>query len=222
MRAALRATDVTWAPVGADRSILEAILHARTDIAIWRRALSDKFAHWLDRVSSVGFDDIQLVGRASSVSDGLADRIENWRPHDVDACFAFADDVACLAHVFARLAKSDDIELRLEWVTDNACSRFHRDSTDIRLLATYVGPGTQFVLPPDDMRALAEQAQYPGPLNSVPNGAVALLKGKSAHHCGVLHRSPPIVGTGLRRILLCISQQTEMEACVAGSLRPRS
>lgn len=116
-------------------------------------------------------------------------------PATLDAIPALlAADMMALATRFAHLIDTPRIRLRLEVVTGDACRKWHRDYTDVRLVLTYLGPGTQF-------RRIDGTA-----IEHVPEQSVALFKGRLAPGCpGALeHRSPPIAGTGLRRLVLVL------------------
>lgn len=104
--------------------------------------------------------------------------------------------VTCLATRFAALMGCETVRVRLEGVTGNACRKVHADYTDLRLICTLAGPGTDYTLG-DDPDA---------PLLRVPTGAVALFKGLAfgTGHKPCLHRSPPIEGSGERRLVLVI------------------
>lgn len=97
---------------------------------------------------------------------------------------------------FAGLVRCDTVRLRLEGITGNACRKVHADYTDLRLICTLAGPGTEYTLGDDPE----------GPLLSIPTGAVALFKGRGfgPGHAACLHRSPPIEGTGASRLVLVI------------------
>lgn len=105
-----------------------------------------------------------------------------------------AADVMALATRFAAFIGKPRLRLRLEVITGDACRKWHRDYTDLRLVLTYLGPGTQFRLVDGDA------------IEQVPEQAAALFKGRLAASCaGTLeHRSPPIEGTGLRRLVLVL------------------
>ena len=110
---------------------------------------------------------------------------------------ALADDVVLLAARFARLMGCEEIELRLKLIDNDSCCKLHADYTDVRLLTTYGGRGTQFASgDPSDGEATWEIAA----------GDIALLKGWNFEegHDPCFHRSPPIAGTGQRRLLLAI------------------
>lgn len=107
-----------------------------------------------------------------------------------------AASIPVLAGRFAALMGCDTVRLRLEGIIGNACRKVHADYTDLRLICTLAGPGTQYALG-DDPDA---------PLEEVPTSAVALFKGRqfANGHAACLHRSPPIEGTGERRLVLVI------------------
>ncbi|MDM7956628.1 DUF1826 domain-containing protein [Blastomonas sp.] len=107
-----------------------------------------------------------------------------------------ATAITDLATRFAALMRCDTVRVRLEGVTGNACRKVHADYTDLRLICTLAGPGTDYTLG-DDPDA---------PLLRVATGAVALFKGHmfGPGHSACLHRSPPIEGSEERRLVLVI------------------
>lgn len=67
----------------------------------------------------------------------------------------------------------------------------------LRLLVTYAGPGTEWRVGDD------------GAINGLQAGDVAILKGRLLLDPPVvLHRSPPIAGCGIERVLLAIDPVT--------------
>jgi hypothetical protein len=107
-----------------------------------------------------------------------------------------AADIHSLVCRFAALTRSATVRLRLEAVEGDACRRYHADYTDIRLVTTYAGPGT------DIRQTPAEDA----PVTRIGTGDIALFKGKlfPGNPPVLLHRSPPIEGTGERRVVLVL------------------
>ena len=104
--------------------------------------------------------------------------------------------ISDLAQRFAALMQCDAVRVRVEGVTGNACRKVHADYTDVRLICTLAGPGTDYTLGDDP----------DGPLQRIPAGAVALFKGHEfgPGHKPCLHRSPPIEDSGERRLVLVI------------------
>src|SRR3989344_5468187 len=101
-----------------------------------------------------------------------------------------------LASRFASLMQCETVRVRLEGVTGNACRKVHADYTDLRLICTLAGPGTDYTLEDDP----------DGPLQRISAGLVGLFKGHEfgAGHKPCLHRSPPIEDSGERRLVLVI------------------
>ncbi len=115
------------------------------------------------------------------------------------------DDAAELGALYADVAETKKIRIRIEAIDDDGCSKFHCDNVTLRLLRTYVGPGAQWV--PLDRRedALRLQGLYEGPVHSIPTGALAFFfPGALSPLGGVAHRSPPIENTGVRRLIIVI------------------
>lgn len=104
-------------------------------------------------------------------------------------------DVVALAERFANLMDSNDVRVRVEGVTGNACTRMHADYTDVRLITTYAGPGTDYIEGDDTCCP-----------RRVPQGWVGLFKGHAygGGHAPCMHRSPPVADTGERRLVLVI------------------
>ncbi|MEC8288230.1 MAG: DUF1826 domain-containing protein, partial [Pseudomonadota bacterium] len=110
---------------------------------------------------------------------------------------------------FAAIVDDDYVDIRLETVTHNSCWKFHRDYVEARLLTTYLGPATEWVQPDYSEQALLEQMKYSGPIERMKTHHVSIFKGSClGTDSGVVHRSPPIAGTGQTRVLLCLNKQT--------------
>ncbi|MCD1623413.1 DUF1826 domain-containing protein [Citromicrobium bathyomarinum] len=109
---------------------------------------------------------------------------------------ALVEDIAMLATRLAALMLCEEVRLRLELVDDDSCRKLHADFTDLRLITTYAGRGTQFAC--DNVPG--------GEVWNIDAGDIALVKGWQfgEGHDPCLHRSPPIAGTGERRLLLAI------------------
>jgi hypothetical protein len=153
----------------------------------------------------------RLDGLMGDLNDGIrfegaADRVAGV----LERCAGpLADDIAGLVRRFAVLMRVDDIRLRLEIVTTNACTKWHVDYTDVRLVTTYAGAGTEY------------RDRENGPVERLTAGALGLFKGRlyGAGHATVPHRSPPIEGTGERRLVLVIdTPRPDLDDLAAASL----
>ncbi len=129
---------------------------------------------------------------------------------------ALLDDMASLVTLYADLLDCPHIGLRLEVTRQAMCLKFHIDRTGIRLLCTYLGPGTQWLQEEAVNRAAMTQ-QYASleafhhallrpnaVIQQAPTFAVVLLKGSAwqeNQQAGIVHRSPPNPSDSLRVLL---------------------
>jgi hypothetical protein len=207
---------VSHGRAGAEAAVLQTITDADCGIAIWQRPVEtsvQKQATALARSES-------LALRLSLTPAQLAEDVSTSLTASRAALGAMGDlleDIQRLAGHFAALASDVSaaraVTLRLEALHDDGCRRFHVDRVQLRLLCTYVGPGTEW-LPHDQV----DRAALPGHL---PNEAilrwgeprrlepfwVAILKGDlypGAAGRGQVHRSPPIAAGDAARLLLCL------------------
>ena len=122
-----------------------------------------------------------------------------------------AGDIHDLVSRFANITQSEFVDVRLERINHNSCWKFHRDNVEARLLTTYCGPATEWVPPLDAENALLQQKDFTGPIEALQGNDVAIFKGSgSGSGSGIVHRSPPIEGTGCTRLLLCLNQRSEI------------
>lgn len=178
---------------------LSSIHHPGCAAVIWRRRIDPAMQGWLDEVPPKRLPQARLIAPVGSVSDaayevcassGLADGLERaWLAHDI----------ARLASAFAGLIGVRHVRLRVEAVSGNACTRFHVDTVEARLICTYRGTGTQYGVSPD--------GREPSRVFTVPTGAPVMLRGTrwiGGAPVGLLYRSPPIAGTGETRLVLVV------------------
>jgi hypothetical protein len=116
-------------------------------------------------------------------------------------------DVGCQLQRFVTTTRAPLVALRLEAVADDACRRLHHDNVAQRLVCTYRGPGTEY-LPRAREDALGRErvAVPPRWLEQVPRFVAALFTGTRLPGARpILHRSPPVAGSGTVRLLLTIN-----------------
>lgn len=175
---------------GYDRASLDAIARPEAALAIWWRPLSDALR------SALAVLDLDAIGDLSVDvdADALLDGTLRDAGYPDPVATLLAGDVGLLLRRHAALTGEDRLRLRLEVIETDACRRFHADYVTLRLLCTYLGPGTQWC------RSAAVEA-----ICEVPTGAAGVFKGRLLiDPPPVLHRSPPIVATGARRLVLAI------------------
>lgn len=175
---------------GHDRGSLDAIARPHAALAIWWRSLSDPLRAAL---ASLDLDMVDNVSLDLAADEPIDLALANAGYPDPVATL-LAGDIGELVRRHAALTGEDCLRLRLEVIETDACRRFHADFVTLRLLCSYVGPGTQWC------RADAADA-----ICEVPSGAVGVFKGRLLlEPPTILHRSPPIVATGERRLVLAI------------------
>ncbi|MGE0748845.1 MAG: DUF1826 domain-containing protein [Rhodospirillales bacterium] len=186
--------------------VLARIADPDVDLAIWHRPAPALVEGWLAQAPPAQLPHGRVLVRRSALDDALA---AVFAESSVPASLAtrrLADDIAMLTRAFAVLACTDEVDVRLETVTDDGCWKFHRDYVTIRLLASYLGPGTQWVAAADAEAALLRQRDFGGPVGQLPRFAAGVFRGaRGAPDTGMVHRSPPIAGSGTMRLLLALS-----------------
>ena len=175
-------------------------------MAVWRRPMPQTLKSWADRLAADADVKARLLLPIERCDDGLdkALRDNGVLPGPVGE--PFKREITDLVRMFADVAGLRSVDLRLETVKGDACWKFHVDRVAFRLICTYSGPGTQYVPADFGRQAIAQQRDYTGPLGIVETYDVAVFKGAEASgHDGIVHRSPPIRGSGQSRLLLCLS-----------------
>lgn len=117
-------------------------------------------------------------------------------------------DVEALARRFAQIMNVAAVRVRIERTDSNACRKVHADYTDVRLITTYAGPGTDIAPHADD----ADRSDCC--LERVPTGWAGLFKGRNydADHRPCFHRSPPAGDMGQKRLVLVIDTPLDLKA----------
>ena len=116
----------------------------------------------------------------------------------------------------ARRARTSTCRVSFGAVRSDQCRKFHVDYLQLRLISTYVGPGTEWVVAGDVRRdALSHPSFDPDQANRsivrreagvrrAQAGDVLLMKGRLGGD-GLVHRSPPIEALGLVRVVLVVT-----------------
>ena len=186
---------------------LAAINEPDMALVIWRRALPSCLQTWLDQVDASSLPGLRVLVRPSDLRRAVEPHLDEIGMPPGDMRDLLVGDVDDLVSAFAGIARSDLVDVRLERVSHDSCWKFHRDFVEARLLTTYRGPGTEWVQPIHAERALRAQRQFKGPLEQISGNDVALFKGnRGGPGSGIVHRSPPIAGTGCTRLLLALNK----------------
>jgi hypothetical protein len=185
---------------------LDQIHSSQVELVIWERELAAGLSDWLAALHPDQCPDGRLLVAAGNCRTAYTQLLNEADMPAGPMRDAFKADLVSLTEAFCRTMDTDVVDIRLETVTHDGCWKYHRDNVPVRLLTTYRGPGTQWVTPEHSDAALAQQKAYAGPLEQFADHTVGLFKGSKAENgSGIVHRSPPILGTGTTRILLCLN-----------------
>jgi hypothetical protein len=181
-------------------AVLARIHQPAVQLALWQRPRPRALA-WLDSLDLGVIDDIDNWIEAPFRTQDLAERLRDAGFAAVPATVALAVEIARQMRGFAVLTDSPRLRLRLDVVETDACRRFHMDYLSVRLLMPLVGRGTQWIF---------AKSGPEGTVRELQPGNVGLFKGRLAvNEAAVLHRSPPIAGSGERRLLLVLDPWSE-------------
>jgi len=190
---ALERTRAAWI-ADEDSAVLERIHDRHVQLALWQRH-RPRALDWLDDLDFDEIDDVQETLAVESLACCLPGALlEAGYPDGPHT--ALGQEISDLARRYAQIMEVDSIRMRLEIVETDACRKFHMDNVKARLLMPFTDPGTQWI----EVDALPDSQ-----VNHLRAGAVGLFKGKIwAQTPAILHRSPPIAGAGLSRLLLVL------------------
>lgn len=178
---------------------LKAIHHPGCAAAIWRRTPTPSFQAWIDGLEPGRLPRTRMILRPDAVRDAVFEACDLAGTPDEPERSRLIDDTAALSTIFAELMGAPYLRLRYDVVTNNACRRFHIDAVTARLVCTYRGTGTQY--------GISTDGAEPRRIFTVPTGAPILLRGTlwpEHPRSGLLHRSPPIEGSGETRLVLVL------------------
>ncbi|WP_170333315.1 DUF1826 domain-containing protein [Ruegeria arenilitoris] len=185
---------------------LSAIHHPGCAAVVWRRNPVQSFQSWIDRIPPENLPKARLVLRPGSVRQAVSEICELSGTPKAQECDRLIDDVTALSEISAGLMSAEWLRLRLDVVTTNACRRFHIDAVTARLVCTYRGTGTQY--------GISTDGDDPGRVFTVPTAAPIILRGTrwpEQPRSGLLHRSPPIEGSGETRLVLVLDPVADPE-----------
>lgn len=171
-------------------------------LVVERRRLATAVADDARRLA--GEDDLHVAlhGSAAAIAREVAEVFDDTP--------AFAGDVAQLVHRVAATTGREGLRLRVQRVAGDACRRWHADNVVLRLLCTYLGPGTQ-ILPLPEAAPVLAGGEPMGTTRawSAGTGDVVWMPGqRHPSAVPVVHRSPPLQGTGDVRVLVVIDAGT--------------
>lgn len=182
-----------------DPAALSTFLQPGCAAAIWWRQTPPEVQSWLDGIDGKALPRARVILSPNAVGDAVQRLFDMANLPDGTERAWLQQDIVGLAEVFSDLMNARFLRLRLDVVTTNACRKFHVDAITARLVCTYRGTGTQY--------GVSSDGGDPRRVFTVQTGAPILLRGTlwpAKPPSGLLHRSPPIEGTGETRLVLVL------------------
>ncbi|MEM7104719.1 MAG: DUF1826 domain-containing protein [Bacteroidota bacterium] len=194
------------AAIGSDSNVLEDIHIKSKNIAVLQRDIVALRADLNQAMKQ------PIEFKASGTEEDILTLLSDYFDKVIPECKALLNDISELLKLFNKTTQASSFRLLLATIDTNMCRKFHTDINDLRLLCTYVGPGTLWL--PDE--AIDNDALKAGKKNQefikdetkiqqAGTGDAVILKGALYPEANpILHRSPPIVENGEVRLLLRI------------------
>ena len=192
--------------------VLRRILDPGANLSLWQRPAQPAITQELSTLQAPHLPDVRCWTSPASFDDDLC-ALLGQQDLDPSAFKNWRTDLGRLADLFFGISEGRDVALRLETTGDDGCRRFHVDRTHLRLLCTYRGPGTEWLTdaqvdrvaqingaPNDGIIRFGEPSQFEPFWVGVMKGDA--YPGNAGH--GLVHRSPPIAGSGQTRVLFCL------------------
>jgi len=192
--------------------VLADIYRDDTNIAIWKRELSDELLSSVDNFIST--NTMKQTVSAVTAKDTHEVLVNTFGEEQINK--VLSDDIAQLVDMFCCLFDLKRAGLRLTIMDSAMCPKFHVDKIPCRLVSTYHCIATEWL--PNHLidrtklgaGSLGERDEESGLLHNVNDiqrlnrGDVALIKGErweGNEGAGLVHRSPPILESANRLLL---------------------
>lgn len=198
--------------IGSDLAMLSQIFEPAVQLACWQRPLPQAIADYLQTLAA---SNNLPLGQRGLLKDSEQPALDYWPAGPGRE--AMVAEIAWLASLLTTLLDCDGVSWRIEVLNKAMCPRFHIDRTGIRLVSTWLGPGTEWLAGeqlsrhklgqgsgglPDEASGLMDGQQ----VGQSQPGEVLLLKGslwQGNAGKGAVHRSPQ-VAAGQPRVLLAM------------------
>ncbi|AQA18610.1 hypothetical protein BST95_10550 [Halioglobus japonicus] len=195
---------------GEQIRILETISNPEVNLSLWQRPEEHRVALEAATLATHPLRDARRPTSLTSFDEDVCAllQLQGVNPANYEALRA---DMFMLTQLFAPLTEGRPFRFRLLTTAKDDCRRFHLDRINLRLLCTYHGPGTEW-LRNEQVDRLAQARGAPnediirfGEASRFQPFWVGIMRGDPANNGdGLVHRSPPIAGTGQARVLFCL------------------
>lgn len=197
---------------GNHPGLLRRILEPGVNLCLWQRPAQSVIVRELSSLKASDLPDVRCSTSLDSFDHDL-DRLLQQQGLDPLAFNNWRIDLRQLAHHYFGVSNDRDVTMRLVTTDEDDCRRFHVDYTHLRLLCTYRGRGTEW-LANEQVDRFAQSRGAPNdeiirfgePFRFEPFWAGILKSHAYPGNAdnGLVHRSPPISGSGETRVLFCL------------------
>ena len=172
---------------------------------IWDRQIPVNIQDWLNKVDPKLIPSFRQIFHKNEINKHINKIFKNSLIKQKETEW-LVQDIIRLSRLFSNLMNVDYLRLRMEVVSTNSCRKFHIDAVKSRLICTYRGQGTQY--------GLSMDGNDPEQFKTTPTSSPILLPGTlwvEDKLNMILHRSPPIEGTGETRFVFVIDPIFDLE-----------
>lgn len=120
--------------------ILSDIFSLTTSVTVWERTSKPR----INQFFKLAFKELGLGIRGVFTMDSLKNELANALP-DYEGKEEAIDDIFLLSDMLTCLFNCNHVGLRLAALSTAMCPKFHVDNIPVRLVNTYVGPGTEWL-----------------------------------------------------------------------------
>jgi hypothetical protein len=179
---------------GESPQVLTDVLQDGVNLAVWRRRLTAQLEDFAQLVISLGqpLADQRVIDVDEQQMPALTGLLREAA--DLQGYESFVADVSWLLAAYTCLLGARRVGLRLRVLQGPMCPRFHVDHVPVRLLTSYAGPGSEWLIEGAvDRRELHVAVPPVDNIQCLQAGEVALLKGEKwqgNEGAGLIHRSP--------------------------------
>ncbi|MEO0688835.1 MAG: DUF1826 domain-containing protein [Pseudomonadota bacterium] len=186
------------ARISVSPHVLNAVRDEDCNLAVWERPANPAFESLL----AESLKDVRFAAPLNGLETRLKEELAHAGYPDTEERGTLIEDITALAVRYGAIMQLDALSVRLAVVTTDSCRKFHADYVKARLITTYVGTGTQWIDAEDAARVAKDEV--PQNVKTLSTGDAGLFKGKLWTQTPAIHRSPPIEGTGERRLILVL------------------
>lgn len=211
---------------------LRAILRDDTNMVIWRRTPSLLVRSALAALLPQMQGEFRVMASEQGFANLLDRHLEKFGTSALQREIV-CGEIGLLLSLILSLSSERSVQLVFSHIDTDHCRLFHADHNHLRLVCTFFGKGTEFLLNEDVNRAGLGTGTNDGhipdrPIQHLNTYDVAVMKGNlfpGNSGRGLVHRSPPLLPDDTGRLFLAIdavARETSRSIPAGGDTKARS